>query len=344
MTGARIAIVGSGANGSSIGADLIRAGEDVTLIDQWPAHVEKMRRDGLRIVMPEETLEVEPRALHLCEVAELTEPFDAVLILVKAYDARWAAQLIEPYVAADGFAVAVQNGMTADIVADVVGVERATGCVIEISSVIEEPGVVQRHSGPARSWFGVGSLGGPSRHDDLLAELLENVGTVTRFDDIRSAKWMKLVSNVSTIATTAILGVPAMEAMRQPGMRELALACGREAVLLGELKGHQVLPIFGLEQADIADPERTVEVMLDTLFAGFLIESTTTTAAHDWGKGRRSESDAINGIVVAEGERLDLPTPANSAVLEVARRIDRRELAPGVENLALMLDLAGDAL
>ncbi len=110
-----------------------------------------------------------------------------------------------------------------------------------------------------------------------------------------------------------------------------------------ELKGHQVLPIFGLEQADIADPERTVEVMLDTLFAGFLIESTTTTAAHDWAKGRRSESDAINGIVVAEGERLDLPTPANAAVIEVARRIDRRELAPGVENLALMLDLAGDA-
>jgi len=34
-----IAIVGTGANGASIGADLTLAGEDVVFIEQWPAHV-----------------------------------------------------------------------------------------------------------------------------------------------------------------------------------------------------------------------------------------------------------------------------------------------------------------
>jgi 2-dehydropantoate 2-reductase len=39
----RIAVLGAGANGASIGADLTKAGHDVVLIDQWPARVEAMR-------------------------------------------------------------------------------------------------------------------------------------------------------------------------------------------------------------------------------------------------------------------------------------------------------------
>jgi glycerol-3-phosphate dehydrogenase len=32
----KIAVLGTGANGAAIGADLTRAGLDVVLIDQWP--------------------------------------------------------------------------------------------------------------------------------------------------------------------------------------------------------------------------------------------------------------------------------------------------------------------
>jgi 2-dehydropantoate 2-reductase len=38
----RIGIVGAGAIGSVVGGMLTRAGHDVTLIDQWPAHVMAM--------------------------------------------------------------------------------------------------------------------------------------------------------------------------------------------------------------------------------------------------------------------------------------------------------------
>ena len=47
--------------------------------------------------------------------ATFTEPFDIVLMVPKAYDARWAAHFIAPHLAADGLLVGVQNGMTADI-------------------------------------------------------------------------------------------------------------------------------------------------------------------------------------------------------------------------------------
>ncbi|MBI3068292.1 MAG: NAD-binding protein [Betaproteobacteria bacterium] len=49
----KIAVLGAGAIGSSVGADLARAGYDVVLIDQWPAHVEAMKAGGLRVVMPD---------------------------------------------------------------------------------------------------------------------------------------------------------------------------------------------------------------------------------------------------------------------------------------------------
>ena len=127
MTSRRIAIVGTGANGASIGADMTRAGLDVTFIDQWPAHVEAMRKDGIRIEMPDETLVTPVRAFHLCEVATLREAFDVVLIVVKAYDTRWACELIKPLVKPDGLVVGVQNGMTMDDVASIIGPERTLG-------------------------------------------------------------------------------------------------------------------------------------------------------------------------------------------------------------------------
>jgi len=43
----KIAVLGAGSIGSSVGADLTKAGYDVTIIDQWTAHVDAMKKDGL---------------------------------------------------------------------------------------------------------------------------------------------------------------------------------------------------------------------------------------------------------------------------------------------------------
>ena len=55
MTVKKIAVVGTGANGAAFGSDMIGAGLDVTFIEQWPAHVDAMRTDGLKVETPEET-------------------------------------------------------------------------------------------------------------------------------------------------------------------------------------------------------------------------------------------------------------------------------------------------
>ena len=45
----RIGVLGAGAIGSVVGGMMARAGHDVTLIDQWPEHVEAIRAKGLRL-------------------------------------------------------------------------------------------------------------------------------------------------------------------------------------------------------------------------------------------------------------------------------------------------------
>jgi 2-dehydropantoate 2-reductase len=342
MSGKRIAVVGAGANGASIGADLTRAGLDVTLVEQWPEHVAAMRAEGLEVVMPHGAIRTAVNAFNLCDVATFRQPFDVVFILVKAYDTDWAARLIAPHVATDGLVVGLQNGMTADVVAEAVGAHRALGAVIEVSSEMTEPGIVNRHTPPERSWFALGSLGPETAgREHEVAELLGHAGTVEVVDDIRSAKLMKLVSNATTLVTTAMLGLPMLAALHEPGMRELMLRSGEEALEAGLAAGYRILPIFGLEPQHVADPERVVETLLDTLYAGFVLEHTTTTILHDWRKGRHSEVDDLNGAVLAMAERHGVHAPVNAAVVEIAHRIERGELQPDHGNAALLAELAG---
>lgn len=341
MTEPRIAVLGAGANGASIGADLIMAGRDVTLVEQWPSHVERMRSDGLTIETPEEVIRVEPRVIHLCEVAELKHDFDIVLMLMKAYDSRWAAQLIEPYLAADGLMAGVQNGMTTRIVEEVVGSHRTISTVIECSATMDEPALVHRHTPVSRSWYATGVLpGGPSaEREEEVASLLRHSGTVQHFDDIESAKWMKLVSNSTLLVTSAILGLPMLDALHAPGYRDIMVAAGNEALAVGGVLGYQVLPIFGLTEDEIVDRDRIVDVMTDKLFTGFVVPGATTTVLQDWrrGAGRHSEVDDLNGHVAAKGREVGIATPVNTAVAETARRIERGELEPVPANIELML-------
>src|SRR6266478_9701399 len=97
ILGKRIAVVGVGAVGGYTGAHMVRAGEDVTFIDMWPAHVEEMKKNGLRITHHEgdEPFAVNVRALHLTEAQHLSKetPVDIAFVCTKSYDTHWATML-----------------------------------------------------------------------------------------------------------------------------------------------------------------------------------------------------------------------------------------------------------
>lgn len=337
MSGPRVAVLGTGANGAGIGADLTRAGHDVTFIEQWPAHVEAMRRHGVRVEMPELTITTPVRVHHLCEVAEMREPFDLVFVLVKAYDTRWASELIKPLVAPDGLVVGLQNGMQLDDMAEIIGLERTLGAVIEVSSNMFEPGVVERQSPPERSWFAIGSMHPATiGREEEAASVLRAAGTVEISPDIRSSKWMKLVANAAELVPSAILNLPLGDAVRLPGMREFMIATGQEAVRTCLATGNRLMPIFGMTEADIAEPDDYAVTLLDRVLTDFTLPSTRTTVLQDWMKGRRSEVNEINGLVVREQQRLGGDAPYNQRVLELALRIEAGDLEARPENLELL--------
>src|SRR3972149_11498165 len=137
----RIGIVGAGAIGSIVGGLLTKAGHDVTLIDQWPEHVERLKAKGLRLsgTCGDHTILVQ--ALHIHEAQSIREPFEAVFIAVKSYDTEWATALgLAVRQHPGGVVVVFQNGIKDERVAAIAARARTLGCVITIGAGMYEPG------------------------------------------------------------------------------------------------------------------------------------------------------------------------------------------------------------
>ena len=333
----KIAVVGTGANGSCLAADLVKANYQVALFDQWPEHVETMQEKGLTINMPEEDIEVAVNAYHLCDLASRNETYNYVFLMPKAYDTKWMAHLIEPYLTNDGIMVGIQNAMTACDIEDIVGPSRTLGCVVELSSEIFTPGGIQRNTPPAKTWFGLGALkpAMEARIDEVKG-LLSNVGIVSRTDDIIAAKWMKLIVNTMCLGPLAMLGLTLSDAMKVPGVREFVLRAGSEALAVGQARGYKIQPIFGLGEEDIKDTNRLLETLFDKLAAD-IGPRARDCVLQDHLKGRLSEVDLINGLVAEEAAERGGHAPVNAVVTSITKRIKAGDLTPNPDNLTLAL-------
>jgi 2-dehydropantoate 2-reductase len=337
--GPRIAFLGTGAQGASVGADFALAGLDVTFIEQWPAHVEAIRERGITVNLPSGTINAKVPALHLCQVAEIKEPFDLVVLVVKAYDTKWATHLIEPCLAPDGLIVGLQNGMTHEDIAGIVGRQRTIGAVIEIASNMWTPGVTNRQNDRDTSWFALGALDPATQpRVEAVAELLRNAGRVEVFDDIRSAKWMKLVVNAAELIPSAILDLPLGDAAHWPGMLEVMRMAGYEAMNAALADGAKIVPIIGMPPMTGNHPERYVDHIFEEVLTIFSQPDTLTTSLQDWRKGRRAEVREVNGWVVDTLRAHGQDAPVNRRVVEVALEIEKgaREAKP--ENARLLVE------
>jgi 2-dehydropantoate 2-reductase len=337
MTSPSFAVVGTGANGASVGADLIRAGLDVTFIEQWPAHVEAMRANGLTVHLPDRVEVTEVEALHLCQVAELRRTFDVVFVSVKTYDTRWVAELVRPILGPQSVVVGLQNGMTIDDVAEICGPDRSVGAVLGIAANMFEPGVVVRQYDKTETWMTVGSLdGAATRGVELAAEALGHSATATISSDIRSAKWMKLIANIPEMLPSAILGVPLLSAVALDGVRPVMDAASREAYAVAQALGVRMVPIFGMTEADVPPDDSYSLLLLDRVLQSYSRPDTRVAVLQDWLKGRRAELDAFSGYIVRKGHETGVPVPANEGILALAERVESGELRPDTENVGAL--------
>lgn len=339
LSALKIAVVGTGANGASIGADLVRAGLDVTFIEQWPAHVEAMRARGVTVHLPHETQVTPVRVHHLCEVAELRAPFDLVFTSVKTYDTRWVCELMKPVLRDDSVVVGLQNGLTIDAVSEILGSHRSIGAVLGIAANMFEPGVVVRQVPPEGTWFTVGTMDGArTERLEQTAAVLAFAGVTEVSDDIRASKWMKLIANIPEMLPSAILNVPLLTAVGIDGMRHVMDEASREAYALAVDLGIPMIPIFGKRAADVPDSEQYALDLLDAVLEHYSLPDTRVAVLQDWDKGRRAELDAFNGYIVAKRAELGGRAPVNEAILGVAERIEAGDLRPAPENARLLIE------
>jgi 2-dehydropantoate 2-reductase len=163
-------------------------------------------------------------------------------------------------------------------------------------------------------------------------------GVVEVVPDIESAKWMELVLNATELAPSAVVDLPLAEAFALSGMPELMPAAGREAIRTGVVCGHTVVPILGLTMDQHTDADSYVDVLIATVMSHFTFASTLTTILQDWRKGRRGETDEINGLVAREAARLGGEAPVNGRIAELAQGIEHGLLTAGAHNLPRLIN------
>jgi 2-dehydropantoate 2-reductase len=333
----RIGIMGAGAIGSVVGGLLTAAGHDVTLIDQWPAHVEAMKANGLRLSGTCGDRVVPVRALHLHEAQAIVEPFDAIFLAVKGYDTEWATMfairfLSEP----DGVIVDFQNGMNDERVAAVAGRERTLGCVITIGAGLYEPGHAMRTDTNAIG-FKIGELDGrDTPRARALVSILDDVAPARLTTNLFGERWSKLAVNCMANPLAGLSGYGSAEIRTEPVPRRIAIQVAAEVAQVGRAAGHEVEPIFGIAAqrfVDAAEGRGREAVEAEMAAGAGSLAGGRPSLLQDVLRGRRTEIDELNGYVVAEGRRLGVPTPINEAVVREVHRHGVGTLKPDPKNL-----------
>lgn len=345
----RIVFVGAGALGGYVGGHLTRAGHDVTLVDPWPEHVEAMRRDGLQLsgTTPAERCTVPVNAIHITDLQSFIRrgPVDIAFVSVKSYDTEWATTMIRPYLAADGFVVSLQNCINEERIAALVGWGRVVGCIASLIAVeLYEPGRIKRTvpmGGERHTVFRVGEPHGRStRRVAELADMLKAVDSSKVTSNLWGERWSKLVVNSMRNGLSAATGLYGNQRDSMEGPRRVSIRLGGEAVRVGQALGFQLERMLGMEPEVLA---RAGEGHQDALaeITQVLLEGAKKRAddqrpsmAQDIAKGRRTETDYINGYVAARGAEIGVPAPTHARMHEAVRRVERGEVAPSPELIA----------
>jgi 2-dehydropantoate 2-reductase len=334
----RIAILGSGAIGSVVGGLLTKAGHDVTLVDQWPEHIEAMKKIGLRLSGTCGEHVVPVRALHLHELQSVDAPFDAIFLAVKSYDTEWAAQLALHYVnARDGIVVDFQNGINDQRVAAIVGRERTLGCVIAISAGMYEGGHAIR-TDTGQVGFYVGELDGrETPRVQELARVLSGVALTKVTTNLWGQRWSKLAVNCMGNALAGLSGLGSAELRLEPGPRRVSIQLGAEVVRVGRAHGHTIEPLIGGIDAqrvvDAAEGRGLAEVEADLAAEAKRRTGGRPSLLQDVMKRRRTEVDHLNGHVSAEGRKLGIATPFNDAIVAAVHAHPVGQLTPSIKHL-----------
>jgi len=342
-SGKRIVVVGAGAIGGYTGALMARGGEDVTLVDPWPEHVEYIRANGMQLsgLTPAETYSIKVNARHIGDVQQFAreKPIDIAFISVKSYDTQWATHLIKPYLAPGGYVVSLQNCINEERIAAIVGWGKVLGTIVSLlASECYAPGHVKRTmpmGGAHYITYRVGEVHGRiTPRAEEVANILKHADSSKVTTNLWGERWSKLVINSMRNGLSAATGLSGNQRDTSEGPRDVSIRLGSQAVRVGQALG------FQLEKLQVMDAEtlaRAGEGSADakTEIVDQLLKLATTRSeeqrpsmAQDIFKGRRTETDFINGFVAAKGEEIGVRAPLHAAMNALVKKVERGDVKP----------------
>lgn len=291
---------GAGALGSLVGGLLARA-HDVTLVGREP-HVSRVRSDGLRVSGAVET-RVEPAAQ-----TEATHASDLALVTVKTRDVPAARDALT---AGDHTVVCpLSNGLPEATLRESLG-DRVLGGTATYGARLIEPGHV-RCTGVGEIHVGeVGNGASDSDADEDPSERAERVARAFRaagLDCTADARmdrrrWEKLAVNAGINAVTALARVE-NGALADGSAAAVAERAARETARAADA--------VGVELSEDRAVTRLREVVGATA-------ANRSSMLSDVDREQPTEVAAINGAVVARGDRVGVATPTNRTLFELVR-------------------------
>jgi 2-dehydropantoate 2-reductase len=316
-----ILIWGAGAIGGSVGAALIRAGEDVLFVDRAADHVAALNRNGLQITGPVEAYRVAAKAVV---PADVEGTYDRIFLCTKAHDTAAATRSLLLHLADDGYVASLQNGLNERVIADIAGAKRTVGCFVNFGADYMEPGIV--HYG-GRGAVVVGEIDGKEtervRALHRLFMLFDRGAILT--DNIWGYLWSKMIYGAQLFATAVTNeGIADLFAERRYRplftrlAHEIAAVAAAEGVRLEAFNGFD--PKAFLPGASPAETERSFDEMV--------AHNRRSAKSHSgiWRdlvvRKRKTEVDAQLGPAVEIGRQHGIELPITSRTIAMIHEIE----------------------
>ena len=344
--GKRIAIMGAGALGGYAGGYFAHNGEDVTLIDFWPEHIETIRAKGLDldgVTPPEKFVVTTAKTLHFKDLDTLKNqpPFDIIFITVKSYDTERVTKAVAPYLAKDGFMVSLQNCWNEDTIAAIVGKERTVGTIASSISVeLYGAGRIRRMAekgGDKHTVFRVGEIDGTiTDRVNMLVKMFANIDSAKATTNLQGERWTKLTQNGMGNGIAAATGLTGQGCDLNDVIRRFAIQVAGESIRVGRALGLKLEKMGKfmpdqLEKASSGDPVVLAEV--EHIFKTRKADNPRASIqrpsmAQDMEKGRKTEIEFMNGLIVRKGKEVGVPTPANQRLVEAVLSVESGKVKP----------------
>ena len=319
MSCAKYAVLGGGAIGGTLAHHLARAGHEVVVIDADAAHVAAINERGLILDRAGECSAVRVPA---STPEEFTGTLDRVLLAVKAQATEAAAVWLAPRLAAEGYAVSVQNGFNEPVLAQHLGRERTVAAFVNIFADRTEPGVIA-DGGPGALVIGEPRGRPVSDRVRLLVDDLQAWGPALASDNVEGFLWAKAgfgaMLSATALADEAMADLidrhrPAMHALT----REVFDVAGGLGVQLEAFDAFT--PTAFVRGADPEERERAV----DRLAAWLRTQPKNRSGIwRDLAVRRREvEVTAHYDTVLAEAARLGIATPVLHEVMTGLRELE----------------------